>query len=102
MTEKTTYGRQFIDHLKAISRQSQFNYSDLQAIKTMNQQELAAKLSLERKKAGEIVLNNSAEDAAQLVYEKQLEARRPNSTTSKVEGSLCLLDAIVSLWSIAH
>lgn len=103
MTEETTYGRQFIDHLRALSRQSQFNYSDLQAIKAMDQQQLAAKLSVECRKPGDIILTNSAEDAAKLVYEKQVEAAVSNaSTTTKIGGGLELLHTIVSLWSFAR
>ena len=95
--DNTPYGLEFINHLRAISKQTYFNYADLQSIKTMSRANLAATLDTECPEFAEIVLGNKPEEAAVRFHErvKQIEGKKALDTMV----GMSILDAIVQAFS---
>jgi len=75
MPDEPTYGSQFLEQLKVISKRTQFSYAELQQIKAMNQEELAARLQRECYQFSGIVMSNAPKVAALLYYIRRLETQ---------------------------
>ena len=73
MKEQIAYGEEFLRHLTALSRQSPFNYKDLQQIKAMNREDLAERLKSECPQISEFVLLSSTREVAERVHQKRME-----------------------------
>lgn len=99
MSERT-YGSEFIEHLQGLSRQTPYNYSDLQQVKAMTQQQLADWILKDCKKVSEIIVANPAVDAAAIIHKQRTEAAAANADA--VQGSLSLVELICHVFSIVH
>ena len=99
MQEQASYGEQFVKHLTALSRQTPFNYKDLQQIKAMNREDLAERLKSECPQIAEFVLLNSARDVAERVHQKRMELAAAASDGAGAHGAVLLLEFVVELFS---
>jgi hypothetical protein len=97
--EPSTYGEQFLRHLTVLSRQTPFNYSDLQLIKAMDREALAERLKSECPKIAEFVMRNSAQETAELVHRKRMELAAASSSGSMAQGAASLLEFVVQLFA---
>ncbi len=91
--EIKTYGYQFVEHLRELSDEAPFNYSDLHAIRKMNRTELAVKMAEDSKGAATIVSENEPIEAARMVSDCRKEAKMRETMNSCV--ALSLLDVVV-------
>ena len=99
MKEQIAYGEEFLRHLTALSRQSPFNYKDLQQIKAMNREDLAERLKSECAQISEFVLLSSTREVAERVHQKRMEFAAASSRSSGVQGAASLLELMVQLFS---
>lgn len=97
--EQSSYGEQFVKHLTALSRQTPFNYKDLQQIKAMNREHLAERLKSECPQIAEFVLLNSARDVAERVHQKRMELAAGASHGAGAHVAASLLEFVVQLFS---
>jgi len=93
------YGEEFVRHLTALSRQTPFNYKDLQQIKAMNREDLAERLKSECPQISDFVLLNSAREVAERVHQKRMELAAASTRSSSVQGAASLLEFVVQLFS---
>ncbi len=93
------YGEEFVRHLTALSRQTPFNYKDLQQIKAMNREDLAERLKSECPQISDFVLLNSAREVAERVHQKRMELAVASARSSSVQGAASLLEFVVQLFS---
>ena len=93
------YGEEFVRHLTTLSRQTPFNYKDLQQIKAMNREDLAERLKSECPQISEFVLLNSAREVAERVHQKRMELAAASTRSSSVQGAASLLEFVVQLFS---
>ena len=99
MQEPLTYGTEFLKHLTALSRQTPYNYSDLQLIKAMDRAALAERLKSECPKIAEFMLQNSAQETAELVHKRRMELAAAASQGSAAQGAASLLELVVQLFA---
>lgn len=99
MQEQTSYGEQFVNHLAALSRQTPFNYKDLQQIKAMHREDLAERLKSECPEISDYVLSATAREVAERVHQKRLELAAAASRGAGAQGAVSLLEFVVNLFS---
>jgi hypothetical protein len=99
--EQQTYGTAFLKHLTELSRQTPYNYTDLQQIKAMDREALAERLKSECPKVSEFVMENSAQETAELVHKRRMEIVAATSRGSAAQGAASLLEFVVQLFGAA-
>ena len=72
MDREPTYGATFVRHLAKLGRQTPYRYEDLQLVKAMSQTELADWIKTECPEFSEVIRDNPAEVAAEMVHEKRV------------------------------
>lgn len=70
MDREPTYGATFVRHLAKIGRQTPYRYNDLQQVKAMSHAELADWIKRECREFSEVIRDNPADVAAEMVHEK--------------------------------
>jgi hypothetical protein len=93
------YGEEFVRHLTALSRQTPFNYKDLQQIKAMNREDLAERLKSECPQISDFVLSSTAREVAERVHQKRMELAAAASHGAGTHGAVSLLEFVVELFS---
>ncbi len=99
MSQQITYGEEFVSHLTALSRQTPFNYKDLQQIKAMNREDLAERLKSECPEISDFVLSSTAREVAERVHQKRMELAAAASHGAGAHGAASLLEFVVQLFS---
>ncbi|MFN9721280.1 MAG: hypothetical protein ACK58L_21490 [Planctomycetota bacterium] len=95
--ENATYGSEFLQHLKAMAQTTPYHYEDLQKIKTMTQQELAEKLSMDCQPFAAIILSNDPKTAARLVHQKTVEMARGAAISAGLDPLNILSDVLAKI-----
>ena len=102
MQEEQTYGDVFVKHLTALSRQTSFRDKDLQQINAMTREDLAERLKAECQQFSQIVLSNTAEDAAALLHKRRNELASASAGSAAVDGSASRIEILVQLFAVSH
>jgi hypothetical protein len=97
--EQASYGELFVKHLTALSRQTPFNYKDLQQIKAMHREDLAERLKSECPEISDFVLSRTAKEVAERVHQKRMELAAAASHGAGAHGAASLLEFVVQLFS---
>ncbi|HIK91753.1 MAG TPA: hypothetical protein EYG03_07205 [Planctomycetes bacterium] len=75
-----TYGSLFITRLRELTRMTSFNYRDLQEIRCLNQEQFARRMQKKSYALYQLISENTAEAAAEIIWEQQQKQRKQQQT----------------------
>lgn len=99
MSNEPTYGALFVGHLTKLGRHVPYHYDDLQQVKAMSQTELADWIQGECREFSQVIRDNPAEIAAEMVHKKRSEMAASSSSACAAECSLPLLELLALLFA---
>ena len=98
MDREPTYGATFLRHLAKLGRQTPYRYEDLQLVKAMSQTELADWIKAECREFSEVIRDNPADVAAEMVHERRAEMAASSPAACAAECAVSLLELIATLF----
>ena len=99
MDREPTYGATFVRHLAKIGRQTPYRYEDLQLVKAMSQTELADWIKGECPEFSQLVRDNPAEVAAEMVHKRRAEMAASSPAACAAECAVSFLELLAHLFS---
>lgn len=99
MDKESTYGATFVRHLAKLGRQTPYRYEDLQQVKAMSQAELADWIKEECREFSEVIRDNPADVAAEMVHKKRSEMAASSPSACAAECALPFLELLAHLFS---
>jgi hypothetical protein len=99
MPHEPTYGAVFVTHLTKLGRHVPYNYQDLQQVKAMSQAELADWIKGECREFSEVIRDNPADVAAEMVHKRRTEMAASSPAACAAECALPLLELLAHLFS---
>ena len=97
MDREPTYGATFVRHLAKLGRQTPYRYEDLQLVKAMSQTELADWIKTECPEFSQLVRDNPAEVAAEMVHKRRAEMAASSPAACAAECAVSLLELLATL-----
>ncbi|MEN9665118.1 MAG: hypothetical protein RLZZ326_1481 [Planctomycetota bacterium] len=98
MSHELTYGTLFVRHLTKLGRHVPYNYQDLQQVKVMSQAELADWIQRECREFSEVVRDNPADVAAEMVHKKRVELAASSPVACAAECAVSFLELVAHLF----
>ena len=99
MDREPTYGAVFVRHLTKLGRQTPYRYEDLQLVKAMSQTELADWIKGECREFSEVVRDNPADVAAEMVHKKRVELAASSPAACAAECAVSFLELLATLFA---
>ena len=99
MDREPTYGATFLRHLAKLGRQTPYRYEDLQQVKAMSQTELADWIKAECPEFSEVIRDNPADVAAEMVHERRAEMAASSPAACAAECAVSLLELLATLFA---
>ena len=99
MDREPTYGATFVRHLAKLGRQTPYRYEDLQLVKAMSQTELADWIKAECREFSEVIRDNPAEVAAEMVHKRRAEMAASSPAACAAECAVSLLELLATLFA---
>lgn len=99
MSHDPTYGTVFVTHLTKLGRHVPYHYQDLQRVKAMSQTELADWIQGECREFSEVIRDNPADVAAEMVHKKRSEMAASFPSACAAECVLPFLELLAHLFS---
>jgi hypothetical protein len=99
MDREPTYGATFVRHLAKLGRQTPYRYEDLQLVKAMSQAELADWIGVECPEFSQVVRDNPADVAAEMVHKKRVELAASAPVACAAECALSFLELLALLFA---
>ena len=99
MDREPTYGATFVRHLAKLGRQTPYRYEDLQLVKAMSQTELADWIKTECPEFSQLVRDNPAEVAAEMVHKRRAEMAASSPAACAAECAVSLLELLATLFA---
>ncbi len=99
MSHEPTYGAVFVKHLSKLGRHVPYRYDHLQQVKAMTQAELADWIKGECREFSEVIRDNPAEVAAEMVHRRRTEMAAGSPAACAAECALPFLELLAHLFS---
>lgn len=99
MAHEPIYGAVFVTHLTKLARHVPYNYRELQQVKGMSQTALADWIKAECPGFSEVILDNPAEVAAEMVHERRTEMAAGSPAACAAECAVSFLELLASLFT---
>ncbi len=99
MDREPTYGATFVRHLAKLGRHTPYRYEDLQQVKAMSQTELADWIKRECREFSEVIRDNPAEVAAEMVHKRRAELATSSPAACAAECAVSFLELLAHLFS---
>lgn len=99
MDREPTYGATFVKHLTKLRQYVPYNYNDLQLVKAMSQTELADWIKGEYPEFSQLVRDNPAEVAAEMVHERRAEMAASSPAACAAECAVSFLELLATLFA---
>lgn len=99
MDREPTYGATFVRHLAKLGRQTPYRYEDLQLVKAMSQAELADWIKAECPEFSEVIRDNPADVAAEMVHKGRAELAASSPAACAAECAVSFLELLALLFA---
>lgn len=99
MDREPTYGAVFVKHLTKLRQHVPYRYEDLQQVKAMSQAELADWIKEVCREFSEVVRDNPADVAAEMVHKKRAELAASSPAACAAECALSFLELLATLFA---
>ena len=99
MDREPTYGATFVRHLAKLGRHTPYRYEDLRLVKGMSQTDLADWIKGECPEFSQLVRDNPAEVAAEMVHERRAEMAASSPAACVAECAVSFLELLATLFA---
>ena len=98
MAHEPTYGALFVKHLMKVGGRVPYDYKDLQQVKAMSQAELADWIHVECREYSQVVRDNPADVAADMIHKKRAETAASSPAACAAECAVSFLELLAHLF----